>query len=385
MANTPSPVSYTTVTLTDPTFEWISIPFMLINPPVVVDWHLPRRPSWRVEVLDLSGEIVGSLAIKTGGASLDWADRVSPAGGKVDVEGAIDGKSPRDALTGKRVRPIYSLDGTDYPMGLLKPARIPTAHRGGGMQVHSLSLVSATAITQRTRGALTYPAATPIVSTVRALAAAAGVPYLIEASDATLRTEASFADNTPIQQVCDALLKAAGFTPLRPTKADGIMRSAMYVPPADREVAFDFRNDDRGIYRPEFTIDSNWLEVPNRIRAVARSSSGAEALTGYAEDNNPASPWSFAVRGEWVEETVPDVDATSQEAANLIASRELVSRQQSAATLSYQCAWVPALQIGAVVGFYNTTHAVSGLWEITALSWEMSPKSLVSVTARSVA
>ena len=346
-------------------------------------WHGPRDASWRVELLDLAGNILPeALPVKSGSGSLDWqTDRASTGAGKVALQGVINLPA---LLLGRRLRPVYTLNGTDYPQGVYKAGRTPTSHTGGGNQTHDVSLTDAAAITGNTVGSVTYPVATNIAVQVRAIAAAQDVPVSVTNTGATLRTEMSWPDNTPWAKVVAEMLEAAGHTPLAANMA-GMLQSRPYTPAQERAVVYDFRNNAEGIYEPRFSTDSNWATIPNRFRVVARSGAGADALVGYASDENPLSPWSYPARGEWVEEVGKDVDAASQEALNLIAARMLAEAQQAAATLTFQCAWIPQLKLGAVVGFHNTKHAMSGLWEITAMSWPMTPTARVSVTARSVA
>ena len=379
---TPSAWAYVSVTLTDPPPVVPAAPVEPVPAVPVATWHGPRDASWRVELLDMAGRVLPqTLPTKSGSGSLDWqADRSSTGAAKVTLQGALN---PRDLLLGRRLRPVYTLNGIDYPQGIYKATRTPTGHSGGGTQTHDVALVDASAITGNTVGSTTYPTATNIVAKVRSLAAIAGTPITIADSDATLRTEMSWPDNTPIVKIVGDLLTAAGFTPLV-TNTAGILQSGPYVPAAARPVVYDFRNNAEGIYEPRFSTDSNWANIPNRVRVVARSSSEADALIGYATDENPASPWSRPTRGEWVEQSFADVDATSQEALNLIAARKLAEAQQEAATLTFQCAWIPQLALGAVIGFHNTAHDMSGLWEVTAMSWAMTPTARVSVTARSV-
>lgn len=345
----------------------------------MVNFHTPRAVVWRHELRDRQGNVLDTdLQIEE--SSLDWEDERG-AGGRITIAG------PVPEFRNLHIQPVYGFNGVEYPLGLYRATGSPKNYGSGTRLSHQTSITEVNPLSSaRTVGSVVLPPGTPVLESVRRIATEAGVELVVDdpLNDETLRSEMAFADDTAIQKdVLDPLLRTIAYRPIRRTR-DGRLSTGRFVPSSERVPVFDFRNDATGIYSPEFTVNTNHLAIPNRVRGVARSSSSAPAMVAWAQDNSPDSPWSYASTGEWITASLTDVDAANPNALALLVQQELVRLQMVAAELTYQCAWVPELECGATVAFSNDRHDVSGLWEIKSMSWDSNPTSLVNITARSI-
>lgn len=319
-----------------------------------------RVESWRVEKLGMDGSPLGLLdGVQT--VSLDWeGDRDIFGTGSLKWEG----DSALDWMT-FRVQPWYraefpSGNVVEWPLGVYIPAT-PEENWDDGSLSQTVQLYDKLLVLTETQTEDTYTveAGTVVTAKVRELLAAAGVPtsdIAITDSAKTVPDDIVLEPGTPYLELINKLLKSINYLNLW-ADGYGIFNSSPFIKPEDRTSVWDFKDDEAGIYEPEFSRARDTFKVPNKYIGFSISTGGFEAERAEAANTDPASPYSYPARGRWITEIERDIDAADGDTLEQIVARRLAERMQVASTVSI-AHWLIPLALDDVVTFRSLPAAI---------------------------
>ncbi|MBB4071631.1 hypothetical protein [Canibacter oris] len=306
-----------------------------------------RRPAWQFTLLDSLGQPVRELTTVKGG-SIEVA-----AQSRLCVTGNLTLVDPQDINWLKhRVRVTYDpgVPGVDsWPVAtmLFTSPKQTVTETGSSYEVALLSLL---AILDEDTVETTYslPADTNIINTVRALVAETGEPVDATPSDLALRNPLVWDAGTPKLTIINELLAAAGYWALHVNGA-GVFQITPYTSPQHRQPVFTFKPGAAAIHTPEYEREQNLTAVPNKYLVVSDGNDQTPAIVGIAENQDPASPYSYQNRGRWIT-AVETTEVASQDAANQLAQRRLLARMTPTAKITASHAILP-LNPNDAIGF----------------------------------
>lgn len=213
-------------------------------------------------------------------------------------------------------------------------------------------------------GALSTAQGAVLTDTLAARMTAAGVRYGITPSAKTLTAALNWDLGASELSVWNGLLGALGYWSAY-ASPDGVMQATPWVDPSQRPVAWSFAAGAVNILDPEYTVTRDDFDTPNRITGVARVTGDAAPLvtTVTLDSFNPASRYSFASRGYWVDaDPLRDVDAVDTAALTAVLVQKLQALTSVGSTSSVVHAWVPEVTLGSLVlneGVRNTVQKMS--------------------------
>lgn len=271
-----------------------------------------RRERWVAEVLDARTEkLLADLLVTSG--KVDFNVNATIRSSCTLALQDLGGHDWRQV----RIRLRYALDGPgggDWPVGVFVPAT-PVEQYNVGVSITVEAYDKMTILDDDlTATTWSYPKGRNIVSAVREVIESTGeTSHLIEDSTKTLGASMVWDVGTPKLRIVNDLLEAANFFSIW---CDGMgrYRSDAYRPPAEREVAWDFvDHPTQSLYAPEFTREMDGFHVPNRVVLIGQSE-GEEEPPPYAvaQNEDPASEWSYQARGRWITHTETGVDAAEE-------------------------------------------------------------------------
>lgn len=329
-----------------------------------------RSTSWRLDAITAGGVQVARLALRDGSGSHDWTlDAEVPLSLRADIGPRIltdDGKPtdiPLPELGGLWLRVTHRINGVPHVVAT-GPITGAPRHFAEGETVR-LRGMDPTRLLQRAglRSRLTLPTGTPVAETVKSLigAYAPSVVAAIPDTDETLREPLSYDPGAPVLPVVNALLTAAGYTPLAP-RPDGTLWSARWTPPAERPITLTFDRDAEAPYLPDLELGDDAFDRPDEVIARTRGSQDAPAVVGRWPDWAPPDA---------VTETI-DVEATTTQAATLQARQHWTERQMVTRETEIDGPWQP-ITPGHIARFTFTRHGVDLLTEVRALgtTWDL--------------
>ncbi|MGO4935851.1 hypothetical protein ACTQ40_09770 [Collinsella sp. Sow4_D11] len=342
-----------------------------------------RRAAWRVDLLTNKDVYRRQLDGVTGG-SLDFnAFRAVAGGGTLTLEVP----SGRDFLQGvdwlaDRVAITYVAEvhgqRFEVPWGVfLASGEVDEREHPDGVSV-TVPLVDKTAILQDDgiRDHYALPVNWPVVGAVEALIVNGGQRrYALTPSSERTRTAVSWPAGTPRLTIINDLLAAIGYTPLR-ADAEGVYRSEPYIDPDQRTVQWDFRGGAYSVTAPEWSESLSASGIPNRYVVTTQESEGVQPLVGVAENNNPASAYSYARRGRWITQVEDGADATSQAVVDDLARRKLRDSSRPAVRLPVEHLVLP-LTLGDAVLSPTGHHMV-----VVEQAIKLEPMAMMSSTLR---
>lgn len=301
------------------------------------DWYGHREESWRVELLDLSDNVLSDLdGVADPAGTLEYSVHAPIRGSgnlSLTATGDVD-------WAAHRVRVSYLFGDLVVPLITAIPKAPKEDHDGHGVTIE-LELYDKTLILADDSfgGTLALDVGTPVLDAVRDIIESTGNPrQLVGESAETLRSPMVWdPEDHKLRQVND-LLAASGHFAL---SCDGMgrFRADPYVGPEYRGVAWTFTHDAQGLYLPEFRRDRDAFSVPNRYRCVSRADEDTPALVSVAEDYD--GPFGFNRHGRWVTRTETDVEATSQAVLDQYTGRRLSEVQQVTEMFEITHPWLP--------------------------------------------
>lgn len=195
-----------------------------------------------------------------------------------------------------RIRIIHVLNGVETSLGTFLMAtpiqEVDTLFKTVSIECYStLWLLDA----NKTTGRLVIGIGTNVVNEIKRLLEGYGVQVRIEGSAKATSVSREWEIGTPILDVCNDLLQSINYTPLF-VNADGDYIAKPYVLPTDREIDFEYREDDiENILESNLINELDYFNVPNVFVKYVNNPDTPDLIAIY-ENANPQSPTSTANR-----------------------------------------------------------------------------------------
>ena len=334
-----------------------------------LDTH--RQAGYTVTLLDWGDRVVRRLDGVTGGnITLSNSTRLRASGSLNLTEacGHIDWMT-------QRVRIDYTANGVSWGLGvfLLSAPTRSYSEVGSGWSV-DLSSPLAAPDTDCVDSTFTVKAGSNLVGLAADILYGSGLERLsVTPSSAVATSDMIYDPGRSKLTIVNELLAAAGYWSAHPD-GSGQVHLDPYVRPADRGVAYDFREGARSIHLPVWEYEQDMAGVPNKVVFISQGSADKAALVGVAVNDDPSSPYSYLSRGRWIVETRTGVEAADQESITAQARRRLIDVSTPSAAITLQHMPVP-IQPNQVVGFTSQGHAAKGV--VKEIEYTLDPTSLV--------
>lgn len=335
------------------------------------------------ELVTRQGGIIGPLDGVRGASIHQQSGTTIQRGGQMaltDMGGDID-------WLNARIRCGYQIEGLGdagkWGLGVYRPAK-PVSQHGGGAKRWDAQLLDVLTVVGGSNPPLGYAlgAGANVTNAVKALVADVGEGVAaITDSDATLTTSRVWDAGTSYLTIINELLGSIGYWPLT-TDADGNLSSGPYVRPQDRPVSFRFIDGETAIYRPEFTVEHDYFNIPNHVQAVAEGTGDVPTLVANVYNDDPESPYS-TVNAPPNTHLIENVEATGQAAIDSIALRTLETLTEPTRTIVIAALPVP-VSVNEVVEFRNGPAEVEGLYTVARIEYGAADTDLAAYTLRAV-
>lgn len=345
------------------------------------------RVKWSYDLLDRSEARIGPLAgVQVGTGSIT---RSASASIKSSASLTLADTGQVKDWTQVRIRPVISVDGRSWPLGVFLPD-VPEVEYSDGGRIMEISLMDKTVILDGDAFGVSYGVQkdTSVTDAVRNIIETTGEPATgIESSSEKLRTSIESEPDDSKLAVINTLLDAANFFSLY-TDGNGRFHADPYLEPGRRPVVVEFVDEENarlveGLYAPKFTMTHDIGSVPNHVRAVSQSDEDEPALVADAWNEDPDSPFSFDRLGFWRTHVESDVATTSQASLNAYAQRRL--RELSSPQETVEIEHPPyEVTINDAVTFASRKHGIDGLWTVQNQEWSASFDGLVQSKLRRV-
>lgn len=342
-----------------------------------------RTEAWRYDVLDLADKKIGELdGVSGGNFDFSVASTIRSGGSLTCNAAGLD-------WLRLRIQPWYTMTALrqtiSWPIGVFLPASPGTKYsEPGGVQTVELYDKLLVLDQDRTDGTYAVPAGSKVTDVIRGILVGIGeVRDAITDSPETLNSAMTFEADTSKLKIINELLDAINYFSLSVDGA-GVFHAAPYVAPGGRGIAWEFADNEKGLYLPDFSLDADTFNVPNKVIQVSTSDGTTPALIAEARNENPDSPFSYNQRGRWITRTETEVEATSQTVLNKIAQRRL--SELSGVTESYEIehAFIP-LDLNDAVRFISEAEGKRTGAVVQNMSISTEVGSLMKTNLRGVA
>ena len=339
-------------------------------------WHGPRQTSLRIDLYTPTEELVGTLTGVEGGTITRQNT------GTIKTSGSITITNPGNIpWRARRLQPIYTINGEDYPLAMLIPTTPKTRYTATTHTLEIKVLDKLSLLDQEIGTTFVVTAGTNVLQAVTTLIQSLGeTKTAFTPSTAVARLDRTFTPDTSTLTIINTLLLSSGYESLAVTPR-GFYTTKPYLNDTARPSIYTFLDNRQSIYTPTFTTDEDDFNIPNRIVGISTSSGSTPALTSIAENDDPASPTSHAVTGKWVTKTIPNIDATSQEALDAEVRRQLTKAAAAGMTIDFEHAWIP-LDLEDAVTFRNEKAGLEFTAIVQAQHYSLNPLELVQSTMR---
>lgn len=316
-----------------------------------------RTETVRLELLDRDGNIITQLTpLSTPNISVDTTRRIprqlTGLSLPVDDSALIDPYS-------MRVRPVWSLAGRDWNMGIFCFQQAPRARHTWGLEIDGASLVDLMfQLDQPLWRSWGINAGMRIDTTLTALAADAGItevaitPVPLTASS-PLAWPVGTARSEPVDKLTELISSVAYFD------RDGTW-TVRPAPDPDTTKPVAVYDDGTVIEADSVNETDDLWEQPNRWIAVS-STSGDTPIVGVY-DLPDSAPNSAANRG-YVVATKIDADGATSAAAAAQIARQAATSAQVAETVTLSTMVNPAHDMWDVVDYRGVPHLETG-WSV---------------------
>lgn len=366
-----------------------------------------RVTTYRWEVLEHSNgvdHLIGTLDGVSDG-SLSWIQNGAVKGsGKIQVIDLVQAAAGMMdisdlALESVRLRPVCNIVGLpENPLGIFLVSAATEGWEDTG-RVWSLELLDKCTVPSQDIVDQSYAVAagTLILQEVRTILSSSGEYIAIDESN-TLATSTGMVweAGTSKLKIINDLLDAAGYNALW-MDGYGNFQATPRVLPANRSITYELlgiprelRDGEQSIYSPDWSLDRDSFQVPNKVIAIQAAGGEDEAaLVGEWTNTDPNSPYSYPARGRWIPHVLTDVETPEGTEAETIAFLEARARttlvQMSAVQATVKVTHLPIpVRVSDVLRFANSQAGVDGRHVITKLELDTSPLGLMKSTLQEV-
>lgn len=268
-----------------------------------------------------------------------------------------------------RIRPILTINGTEYPVGLYI-GTTPERSSTGGRRTIRLEAYSVLFLADRVTipSGYTIKAGTNYIGAVQELLLLCGiVPYRAEGTDKTLAADrADWPTGTKVLSVVNELLAEINYNDAW-VDALGVVQLTAYRQPSADAVDHVYNRGQYSIILDDTRVTTDYFDKSNVFRAVCSSPDLPKPLVAVVKNDDPNSPYSTVSLGVEIEEYV-EVDGV----ADLVTLQEMVANlryksMQTTETIQFETALNPTHTTYDTVAL--DTGGESGIWSET--EWRM--------------
>lgn len=302
-----------------------------------------------VELLDENDNPVRVLSGTSDGTVTQNIDAPIRGGFQFTLKGNDDIRWMR-----ARFRPWVMVNGKPWPLGVYLASSPDLNRDGTAMSTYTVAAHDKLIILEQDKVTETYsvPEGAEVVGHVVSLIASTGETAMaVTQTPATTRTAMTWQVATPKRKIINDLLTHINFSSIW-VDYYGQYRIQPHQEPREKPTRATFREGETSIHSPEWSRSQDIANVPNQVILVAAGSDEQEEMVAYAQNNDPASPYSWQERGERYVSRSYDVNASDQATLDALAQRYLANATRAVAHLTLQHAVVP-LDPGDVVRFVS--------------------------------
>lgn len=176
-------------------------------------------------------------------------------------------------------------------------------------------------------------------------------------------------DNETALTMVDKILEAIDWR----LQLDG--DGTIIIQPQSGDIAAIFDPFENDSIEPSVTVDHDWFECPNVLRAVS------DDLVAIARDESEGSPYSVQNRGREVWAQEDNVDLSEEESIEEYALRRLKELQTTARKVKYTRRYTPSVNVGDNVRLNYAEHELIGTYRVTSQNLDVSHGVQVSEEA----
>jgi hypothetical protein len=356
------------------------IPVRVFTPEEILTGN--RSTKFYLDVLSNSDAPLYRLDGVTDG-ELDWiANAVVKGGGRISVR---DVNQNVDWLN-VHIRPVMLIEGLpSQNLGIFLVSEAPESY-GNGRSWDIKLLDNTTILDQDTINATYAIAAGQVVTdAIVTLLTGAGITnYAVTPSAATLAADVVWGVGTSKLRIINDLLAIINYFSLY-SNFDGQMRGDPYILPANRPLFYEFLDDNKSIYIPEFNRDNDIWKIPNRVTLVGIGDGTTAALTSTVDNVNPASPYSQVTLGRVKGITETGIEAASQAILDSLAAKRLNELTSPTAGVEISHAPVPGLAVNQAARFRRLTAGIDHRHVVSKTAINLNGKALATTTLTQVA
>lgn len=347
-----------------------------------MDWAYPvtepiygnREQRFSFHLLDNENSPKGTLTGVTGG-TLEWhANAQIKGGGKITVQSA---SATAIDWTKRRIKIYMYIGVQQYPLGIFIPS-VPSEDWDDSNVSLSIELLDRCSILAEDAIASAYsvPEGTNVIERVRTLIESSGENAgAITSSTKTLSKAMTWEAGTTKLTIINDLLDAANYFSLF-TDGHGHFTVEPQRAASTRPIMFDFKDDAKSVYVPQFKFDKDTFAVPNKVIAVGQGTGDTEAWVKVATNENPNSPYSYQSRGRWIVDVQRGVEATSEADLQEYATRRLRALSSPQGTITIAHAPLPFLNVNDAVKFRRGPAGMNMRCVVESMQIDLDPTAL---------
>lgn len=263
-----------------------------------------------------------------------------------------------------RLRPVASLNGTDYPLGVYV---VTTAERReddpDGRRVYAVEGYSPLYLAKRKKieTRLSISAGVNYIAEITTLLATAGITDISAAATAyTMATAREDWDvGTPVLEIVNALLSEISYRPAY-VDLDGKVRLEKYAAPTADKIDHIYAAGEASVILPTYKITDDRFDKANVFIVRCDSPDREALLTATAENNSAESPYSTVKIGRVLH--VEDIDnvpsqAALQERADMLRDQSMQAEEEiefsTALAPDHHPHSVVAVDVGGASGVFS--------------------------------
>lgn len=340
-----------------------------------------RTTRYYLNILDSNDSVIDRLDGVVDG-SVDWvANALVKGGGKLNVK---DVNQTIDWLN-VRLQPVMAIQGlAEHPLGVFLAAEAP--EEWIARRSWAVKLLDKTTILDQDIITETYSlaAGTVVTTAIVDILVAMGITsHSITTSAATLPAPLTWSPGTSKLRIINDLLSIINYFSMYSNEV-GQMIGEPYVLPALRPIVYEFLDDSRSIYSPEFTRDNDIWNIPNRVVITGQGDGTTAALISSLDNTDPDSPYSIANRGRVIGYSEEGVEAADQATLDAYARRKLVDLTTSTASVVITHAPLPGLNVNNTVRFRHTLAGIDARHTVSKTEITLKGNALALTTLREV-
>lgn len=281
----------------------------------------------------------------------------------LSIKGAFVSDGEYNFLT-DRLRPVITLNGTEYPVGIYvvttEERSEKNGHRIVGIEGYSILYL---AKRKKTETRIHINAGENYITVISNLLASAGIDSIeAQPTSYTFATEREDWDiGTPVLNIVNALLAEISYVNAY-VDLEGKVVLRKYTPPTMEAVKHTYTEGNKSLIVPEYTLTDDKFDKANVFRLTCDNPDMDAVMVAMSENNSPSSPFSTANIGRVLHnekvDNVPSQEAL-QERADAMRDKSLQTTEE----ILFMTAIVPthtphdvvALQVGNASGIFVET------------------------------